>query len=263
MIGVYEIVNLADGKMTSYVGGSVDIKTRWQQHIRALRRGDHRNPHLQRAWARDGEGAFSFCVLEQAKSEKDLLEREQYFLDRAFEVGSTYNIARDVNKPPPRKNCVLSQEHRRKISEALMGKRNGLGYRHTEEARRKISMAGMGRVFSDESRRKIGEANRRRIVSQETRRKLSEASKGNQNWLGQKLSEEHRRKISDGKAKPYPAFVHRKTGEIIPAGRNLKALCWERGLARRHMWAVMHGKHKHHKGWTLANNQNMDRRQEK
>ena len=37
------------------------------------------------------------------------------------------------------------------------------------------------------------------MKSTEVRKQLSEKSKGNKNWLGKKLSEEHKRKISETK----------------------------------------------------------------
>jgi len=211
MMGIYEICNLCDGKATAYVGGSVDIGERWKQHVRALRRGDHENSHLQRAWNKYSEGAFSFCVLERVKDKASLLMREQYFLDRAFEVGDPYNIARCAEASS--RGLTFTQEHRRKISEA---------------------------------------ARRRPPVSEETRRKIGAASKGRPSARkGKRHSGEARRKNREAHARPYPAFVHRETGEVIPAGRNLKAMCQQRGLDQSNMCAVKNGKKKSCKGWEL------------
>ena len=142
MMGIYEIINLADNKMTSYAGSSVDVRARWLAHANALRGGYHSNPHLQRAWNKYGEGAFAFCVLEQVDAQKDLLEREQYFLNRAFEVGGTYNIAKDA--AAPMSGLHLSEEHKRKIGKALMGNQHLLGHKHSQEATRTRSRLGQG-----------------------------------------------------------------------------------------------------------------------
>jgi hypothetical protein len=66
-----------------------------------------------------------------------------------------------------------------------------IGYKHSEETKRKISEAQIGRKHSEETKRKISEAQIGRKHSKETRRKLSEAQKG------KKHSEETRRKLSN------------------------------------------------------------------
>ena len=85
--------------------------------------------------------------------------------------------------------------------------------------------------------------------TEETKRKLSEIFKGRPRGP---RSAETRRKIGESKAKLYPAFVHRETGEIIPAGCNLTAMCRERGLRRRSMCRVANRRRRSHKGWVLA-----------
>ena len=95
MMGVYEIINLENGR--SYVGSSHDIKKRWNLHVWNLRKGKHVNRHLQSAWRKWGEGAFSFCVLEIVGRREDLRKREQPWLDLNFEADDNpYNIARDA-----------------------------------------------------------------------------------------------------------------------------------------------------------------------
>jgi hypothetical protein len=64
------------------------------------------------------------------------------------------------------------------------------GKKHTEEARRKMSVAAIGRVLSDEHKRKIGEASRRRAMTEENRRKLREYNRT------KVVSQETRKKIS-------------------------------------------------------------------
>lgn len=256
--GIYEIMNLEDGKTTSYVGGSVNIECRWNEHVRDLHRGDHGNSYLQRAWNKYGEGAFSFCVLEQVESEKNLLRREQYWLDCAFEAGNIYNIARDA--VAPMRGLTFSEEHKRKIGEANKGENNYLWGKHLdEEHKRKISEALKGREVSKEHRHALSKALKGRESpfkgkhhSEEAKHKISEANKGKNNphW-GKCPSKETRYKMSEAHAKPYPAFVHLETGKVIPAGINLARLCKERGLNKVCMCAVKNNKRNHHKGWIL------------
>ena len=50
--------------------------------------------------------------------------------------------------------------------------------KHSEEHKRKIGEALKGRIHSEESKRKMSEAKKGRTFSEETRRKMSEAAKG-------------------------------------------------------------------------------------
>jgi hypothetical protein len=68
------------------------------------------------------------------------------------------------------------------------------------------------------------------------------------------LTSEHVQRIREAnvaRAKFYPAFRHRVTGEVIPAGVNLCAMCEVRDLHRGGMHQVMTGKCRTYKGWEL------------
>ena len=81
--------------------------------------------------------------------------------------------------------AVVSDETRRKMSEALKGKPR------SKEIRRKISEAHKGKTHSEKSRRNMSESQKGKTFSEETKRKLSEAKKG------KTISEEHKRKLSE------------------------------------------------------------------
>ena len=65
------------------------------------------------------------------------------------------------------KGKLISEEHKKKVSEASKGNKHALGYRHSKETRKKISDAHKGKYRSDE-----------------TKKKIAEASKGNKNVRG-------------------------------------------------------------------------------
>ena len=237
MMGVYEIINIENGR--SYVGSSVNIKRRWREHVGKLRKGIHPNKHLQRAWNNDGEGAFSFCVLERINTRRNLRDREQFYLDILFDVdGNSYNIGKDAR--------------------ASM-----LGIIPSEESRRKMSISGYNRPpMSEETKQKIGKWSKNWKRPPEVGKKISQSlmgkkqspehrEKNRQARLGVKQSEETKRKKAESIAKPYPAFIHRDTGEIIPAGHNLTRLSREKGLSSGMMRLVKLGKQLHHRGWML------------
>jgi group I intron endonuclease len=78
LIGVYMIYNLLNAKF--YIGSSVDVWSRWKQHVQELRRGAHVNKGLQQDWNNCLEGAFIFEVLETCLMEH-LLSTEQYWME--------------------------------------------------------------------------------------------------------------------------------------------------------------------------------------
>lgn len=171
--GIYQIANQVNGN--HYVGSAVNLAKRWQHHLRRLRHGGHKNEHLQRAFAKYGEAAFVFSVLEQIEDSSQLIPREQHYLDT---LNPEYNIA------------------------PIAGSR--LGCRHTKEARRKMSRTRMGRRPSKETRRKLSERqigkrnhNYGKHPSKQTKRKMSEALSGKRNPnYGKHPSEEIRAKMS-------------------------------------------------------------------
>lgn len=175
--GVYKIVNLRDDKASTYIGSSVNIDKRWREHRRSLRAGRHANAHLQAAWNKYGEAAFAFGVLEEIE-DGTLLPVEQNYLNQYFGRGHCYNIAITAGPAGPK-----SEEHRRRLSKA------NSGYKHTNEARRKISEAKRGKLNPNWGKQ----------PTEETRRKLSAAAMGNQNALGNqyKHTDEAKRKMSE------------------------------------------------------------------
>lgn len=79
---------------------------------------------------------------------------------------------RDLCKSCAQRGKTLSEEHKRKMSEANKGRT------HSEESKRKMSEAWKGRIVSEETRRKMSEAKRGKTQSEETRIKMSAAQQG-------------------------------------------------------------------------------------
>ena len=86
--GVYCIENTLDGQ--KYVGQSVDIYARWHVHSTKLNGNRHPNIHLQNAWNKYGEDAFSFYILEQC-NQSSLFDREMYWIDKFDSFNNGYN----------------------------------------------------------------------------------------------------------------------------------------------------------------------------
>ncbi len=51
----------------------------------------------------------------------------------------------------------MSEEHKRKISEAMKGKTSRLGYKHSKESKKKMSEAQKGKKHTKETKKKMSE----------------------------------------------------------------------------------------------------------
>ena len=121
------------------------------------------------------------------------------------------------------------------------------GYKHTAEAKKKMSLANKGKklrlgaILSDETKRKISESEKGKIESFETRRKKSEARKGNKNpmWgVKRQFSEEWRRKMSDShKKRVKEGKNHLYKGGITPINKLVRTSfeykLWRRAVYER------------------------------
>jgi len=164
--GIYTVTNYSDGKV--YVGSSNHIERRWKEHKKQLRKGTHHSKHLQHAWTKYGEMAFTFEVLEECE-QVHLTGAELFWintLQTAMDMFG-YNMVAVPNST--------------------------YGYRHTEETRKIFRELARNRVYSEETRRKISEAGKGRRQSQETieKRRLKQ--------LGSALSQESRKRISSSR----------------------------------------------------------------
>lgn len=159
--GIYKITCSINGKV--YVGSAVNIRQRWSGHISDLRNNKNRCKKLQNAWNAHGEAAFQFSVLELVEQKERLIEREQFWIDELKVVQNGYNIA-------PKAGSTI-------------------GYKASEETRKKLSLAGMGRKPSEETRRKLSDALRGRKMPPHMSAILSKTHKG------KKISDAHKEAV--------------------------------------------------------------------
>lgn len=187
--GVYAIVNSGNGNC--YIGSSANIETRWGKHIHLLNKGKHHSPHLQHAWSKYGVDSFGLVILLICER-KMLLKAEQNLLDTLHPEYNVCVVAGSKSGTP------RTDETKKKLSAANMGKKQ------SEETRRKRSLALKGRKRSDEFRkqdsishtgilkgphtdeakRKISAAHKGKPLSEKNKRGISAAMIGNKNTLG-------------------------------------------------------------------------------
>ena len=129
--------------------------------------------------------------------------------------------------------------------------------RLSEEHKRKMSETMMGRTFSDEHKAKISAAHKGKVLSEETKAKMSKSHKG------KRLSEEQKAKMRDRKLSPVTKDKIREAvsrnniyhfvnpeGEYVMIRGSLNQFCGDNSLDTGTMCKVHKGERITHKGWT-------------
>lgn len=114
--GVYSIT-VNDGR--KYIGGTVDLRSRWNIHRYSLAHGTHENKHLTEVYQREGLSALKFeCLILCAP--KDLI---------MYETIAFAAFKPELNVCPGKARAEFTDEHRRKMSESrkryLMRRKEG------------------------------------------------------------------------------------------------------------------------------------------
>lgn len=234
MAAIYCIKNTTNGKL--YVGSAVDVDRRWRVHRNDLQKGVHHSSHLQFAWNKYGEEKFAFLIIEECLVEK-LIEKEQFWMD----FHDSYNDVSGYNMSPTAGNCLgrcHSEETKKKISESRIGeKHHFFGGHLSEEHRKKISEALTGKITTEETRKKISDAlsGEKSCMygkhhSEETKKKISESEKG------RIFSEEHKKRIGESRKGEYHSEESKK--KMSGEKHHSSKLTWEKVREIRGKWAT-------------------------
>ena len=78
-IGVYKIQNNINGKI--YVGSSIHLSKRINDHLTMLRANKHENNYLQNAYNKYGKKNFTVEILEYGINKEDVRTKEQKWID--------------------------------------------------------------------------------------------------------------------------------------------------------------------------------------
>lgn len=158
--GIYSIFNTKTNKY--YIGSSVNIKRRFNEHKKHLQYNNHINPHLQSTYNKYGLSSLIFNIIEEC-DESLLEERENYYINKYKSNDSRYgyNIAiayhgkmkQEVKDKISKSNKgrIFTEDHKKKLSESHKGMKawnkglhtgsNRKDYKHSPEIREKISQA--------------------------------------------------------------------------------------------------------------------------
>lgn len=174
--GIYCILNSVNDKV--YIGSAANLAKRRWVHFEQLRNRVHKNPHLQNAFTKYAEDAFSFHVLEVISNKAELTRSEQFWLD-VFNPSETYNIARTAGSNLGRR---FSEDSKRKLSAGVRSRgidwikkvsaASIASWRDPDSRSRRLSKMG-----SAEVRNKISAASKRQWSDTAARQKLVAAAK--------------------------------------------------------------------------------------
>ena len=201
---IYKATNEVNGMM--YVG----------QTIRSLeiRKRSRYNSYFRNAINKYGDKIKWKIIGEYSIEQLDSMEC--YYIQHLNTIyPNGYNFESGGNK-----NKIVSEETKRKLSEANMGEKHPMFGKHiSEETKRKMSEAKMGKKYSEETKKKLSEAKMGeknhmygKHHSEETKQKLSEAN------MGKTCSEEAKQKMSEAqKGKKHSKETKQKmSGEKSP-----------------------------------------------
>lgn len=200
--GIYKIVNLKNGKV--YIGSAKNFDERKSRHFIDLFKKKHVNGHLQRAFNFYGASSFQFIILEQLGE----YNKEIYFSNEDKWM-NFYNSRNPVNgyniaaaSGGGHLGCTHSTETKKKISLSLLQNHPTRGIPLSDEHKKKISEANLGKIISLETREKNRQwqllFNPRRGVhcSDEHKKKISKALSGERHWNFGKTTSETQKKTA-------------------------------------------------------------------
>ena len=138
--GIYKIQSIIKPERC-YIGSAVCIGKRWNEHLRTLRKGNHKNSKLQNHFNKYGKNDFIFSIIICCDKE-DLIITEQFFIDSYKPWFNLCKIAGNTLGI----HFKLSEETKIKISNSHKGINVWMKGRHlSEETKLKQSKALKGR----------------------------------------------------------------------------------------------------------------------
>jgi group I intron endonuclease len=116
--GIYRITNLISGKI--YIGCASNIRTRINGHLYSLRKSNHSNQYLQKAWIKYGEESFIFEIIE--KCNINLLHAKEHYWVIKYNCLDK-NIGYNLKPTDPEGHSIHSEETKEKLRIANKGKK--------------------------------------------------------------------------------------------------------------------------------------------
>jgi group I intron endonuclease len=151
--GIYKIINVVNNKF--YVGSAVDFKRRKARHFSELRRGKHKNTHLQSAWRKYGEQAFVFVVVQELACDEELFPAEDAWLKEHVGKDYCYNIGKEAAAPMLGCSGEKSPTWGRKRTPEELDAQSWKGRKHRPDSKELIRQSLLGKPKPEAVRAKI------------------------------------------------------------------------------------------------------------
>jgi len=172
--GIYKITNIVNNKV--YIGSSINVKKRCNQHFRMLKNSNHHSSKLQNAYNRYGKESFIFEIIEEC-DKNVITDREQYWLDKLDSYNNGYNCTLNVEKTMlGKKHSDESKNKMRKkhksfsipIENRRFGEKNPMyGVKRSDRIRKILNKTGV--IPSEETKKKMGNS---RLGNTNSRKKI-------------------------------------------------------------------------------------------
>lgn len=163
MQGIYAITNVLTD--TVYYGSSSNIEKRITNHKADLRYNRHKNPYLQNSFNKYGFEAFVFAPVQIIESEKEIIKKEQEFIDKAYFLGLKLFNFNDASGWP------VGQKHTEKTKKKLHIIKTGM--KHSELTKQQMKLSHIGKRHSDLTKKKISKSMTGKVIPKEVRQKIS------------------------------------------------------------------------------------------
>lgn len=187
---IYEIVNIKNNKR--YIGSAKDFQRRKRTHLNLLKKQKHHSSKLQNSYNKYGEYHFHFYIIEEVQDLKDLIVREQFYLDLI----------------KPELNMTLTA-----------GLNSSQGLKRSKTTCEKISKALTGKKLSDETKKLLRDANLGKKASEETKKKMSGSIKNSEKFKSSRSKDLFKRiqetKIKNGTNKPSQGSIEKIRKTLI------------------------------------------------
>ena len=168
MYTVYQHRNKINGKV--YIGITMQTpEQRWRHG-----EGYKSSPHFYAAIQKYGWDNFEHNTLFQNLTKEEACKKEQELIAKYNSMNREYGY----NSTSGGDIFVMNEETKQKISQSLMGNKNGLGHPCSEEKKKKISEAQKGRRLTEEHKQKLSEAAKKRYTpcSEQAKENIRKAS---------------------------------------------------------------------------------------